>query len=279
VNYAQALLLGAIQGITEFLPVSSSGHLVLARTLLGVTLPGITFEIMVHLGTLLAVIIFFRGDIWRIIAALFGEVFGGSSRRRKGVWKNSESRLALLVFVGTIPATIVALLLRQRIEKAFGSPVLVSVAFLVTGLVLWRSEGAKKGRRREADLKLGDAVVIGIVQAAAIAPGLSRSGLTIAYGLKRRFDRSLAARFSFLLSIPAVGGAVVLDLSHVLKAKTTLPWPVIGAGALAAAITGLFSISITLRAVKTGSFRYFALYCWAVGASALVFLVMRARGF
>lgn len=278
-NYAQALLLGAIQGITEFLPVSSSGHLVLARTLLGVTLPGITFEIMVHLGTLLAVIIFFRGDIWRIIAALFGEVFGGSSRRRKGVWKNSESRLALLVFVGTIPATIVALLLRQRIEKAFGSPVLVSVAFLVTGLVLWRSEGAKKGRRREADLKLGDAVVIGIVQAAAIAPGLSRSGLTIAYGLKRRFDRSLAARFSFLLSIPAVGGAVVLDLSHVLKAKTTLPWPVIGAGALAAAITGLFSISITLRAVKTGSFRYFALYCWAVGASALVFLVMRARGF
>jgi len=279
VNYAQALLLGAIQGITEFLPVSSSGHLVLARTLLGVTLPGITFEIMVHLGTLLAVIIFFRGDIWRIIAALFGEVFGGSSRRRKGVWKNSESRLALLVFVGTIPATIVALLLRQRIEKAFGSPVLVSVAFLVTGLVLWRSEGAKKGRRREADLKLGDAVVIGIVQAVAIAPGLSRSGLTIAYGLKRRFDRSLAARFSFLLSIPAVGGAVVLDLSHVLKAKTTLPWPVIGAGALAAAITGLFSISITLRAVKTGSFRYFALYCWAVGASALVFLVMRARGF
>ena len=278
-NYAQALLLGAIQGITEFLPVSSSGHLVLARTLLGVTLPGITFEIMVHLGTLLAVIIFFRGDIWRIIAALFGEVFGGSSRRRKGVWKNSESRLALLVFVGTIPATIVALLLRQRIEKAFGSPVLVSVAFLVTGLVLWRSEGAKKGRRREADLKLGDAVVIGIVQAVAIAPGLSRSGLTIAYGLKRRFDRSLAARFSFLLSIPAVGGAVVLDLSHVLKAKTTLPWPVIGAGALAAAITGLFSISITLRAVKTGSFRYFALYCWAVGASALVFLVMRARGF
>ena len=273
----RSIVLGAIQGFTEFLPVSSSGHLVIAQSLFGIQVPGITFEVMVHLGTLMAVVAFYWTDIWRIIGALFREIFG--SGRKKGVWRNCESRLAVLVLAGTVPAAIAGLALKDRIDQAFASPFLVGAALLITGLVLWTSEGEKKGRRKEADLKLGDALAVGIAQAFAITPGLSRSGLTISTALRRRIDRPLAARLSFLLSIPAVGGAALLDIYGVYKTKAQLPWAQIGFGTLASFITGLVAIRLIVGVIKSGKFRYFAVYCWVVGALTLIVSALRVRWF
>jgi len=270
VSVSQAVLLGAVQGLAEFLPVSSSGHLVLAQSLLGIKVPGITFEVMVHFGTLLAVLVFYFRDITRIVGAFFSELLR-LSPKRKGVWRNPDSRLALLVVVGTIPAVIVALAFESKIEQAFSSVVFTAASLLLTGLVLWMSEGAGKGRRKERDLKLGDALMVGVFQAAALVPGLSRSGLTISAAVFRRFDRALAARFSFLLSIPAVGGAVALDVARMLKSGTRPEWLSLGAGAAAAFLTGLLAIRFVVGIVRAGRLRYFAVYCWLLGASALAY--------
>lgn len=277
-NIWQAVFLGAVQGLTEFLPVSSSGHLVLLQSLLKIKAPGITFEVMVHAGTLLAVLVFYFRDLCRIVASFFAELLGLGPRTRggktKGVWRNPDSRLALLVAVGTIPAVTVALLLGSKIEQVFSSPALVAGALLVTGLVLWVSEGSSPGRRKERDLKVGDALVVGCFQAAALLPGLSRSGLTIAAGLRRRFDRPLAARFSFLLSIPAVGGAVVLDVARILESGLKPVWPTLLAGTAAAFVTGIVAIRLVVGIVKAGRLRHFAAYCWLAGTLALVYYWM-----
>lgn len=273
-SIVQAIVLGAIQGFTEFLPISSSGHLVIAQSLLGVDVPGITFEVMVHVGTLVAIFVFYWTDIWRVARAVLQEVFGGS-RRKKGLWKNYESRLGVLILVATVPAAIVGFALKESIEAAFSSPKLVGAALLVTGFLLWTCEGQRKGRRKESDLKLGDALSVGVAQAFAIVPGLSRSGLTISTALRRRFDRALAARFSFLLSIPAVGGAALLDFYGVAKTRLALPWVAMAMGALSAFITGLVSLKLVMGAIKTGRFRYFAVYCWGIGLATLATALLR----
>ncbi len=277
-NVWQAVFLGAVQGLTEFLPVSSSGHLVLLQSLLKVKAPGITFEVMVHAGTLLAVLVFYFRDLCRIAGSFFTELFVLGPRTRggkaKGVWRNPDSRLLLLLAVGTIPAAAVALLLESKIEQVFSSPVMVSGALLATGLVLWLSGGSSPGRRKERDLKIGDALVVGCFQAVALLPGLSRSGMTIAAGLRRRFDRPLAARFSFLLSIPAVGGAVALDLARILESGIKPAWPVILAGTATAFITGIVAINLVVGVVKANRLRYFAVYCWLAGTLALVYYWM-----
>jgi len=271
----QAVFLGAVQGLAEFLPISSSGHLVLLQSLLGVKAPGITFEVMVHAGTLLAVLVFYFRDLCRVVAGFFSELLGLGPRTRgakeKGIWRNPDSRLALLVVAGTIPAVIVALVFESRIEQVFSSPALTAGALIVTGLVLWVSGSAGKGRRKERDLKMGDALIVGLFEAAALIPGLSRSGLTISAGLGRQFDRALAARFSFLLSIPAVGGAVAFDIARIVKSGAKPAWLSLGAGAGAAFVTGLFAIRLVVGVVKAGRLRYFAAYCWLVGTLALVY--------
>jgi undecaprenyl-diphosphatase len=270
----QAVILGAIQGLTEFLPISSSGHLVLAESLLNIKLPGITFEVMAHLGTLLAVLVYFGKDVIEIVSAFFSELFG-RSRRHKGLWGNPDSRLGILIIIGTIPAGIVALLFKSQIERLFTDPLFVCGALVVTGLVLWGADGDRRGRRKSYDLKVGDAISVGIAQAFAIAPGLSRSGLTVATGLRRRIERPLAAKLAFLLSIPAVGGAVLLDILEIRKSGVQLPWQMIGAGAGTAFLTGLLSIGIMMSIVKAGKLRWFSVYCWLVGAAGAVFFVLR----
>lgn len=260
----QALLLGVLQGLTEFLPVSSSGHLALAEHFFSIESPGVTFEVFVHLGTALAVLVFFRGRVWSIILALARM----AARRTHNV---DEVRLALFLIVGTVPAAAVGYFLSERVERAFASPTLVSVLLIVTGCILWFSGKLFPGTKVRATWL--DAVAIGVAQAFAVLPGISRSGTTITAGLAFGLERRAAAEFAFLLSIPVIFGAAFASMADAVAATTTAG-PVIVIGTVAAFASALPAIAVLLRAVTAGKLSGFAYYCWAVGALTLALSMM-----
>ncbi len=252
-TYFDAVLLGALQGLTEFLPISSSGHLVLGQALLGIKQSGITFEVVLHLGTLLAVFIYFRARILLLIRSLYD-----SSLKR-------ERRIVGFLILGTVPAGIAGLLLNDFFEQAFSDPIMTSFMLLVTGGILLATRFFKKGKK---PLGLAATVIMGIGQALAIMPGISRSGTTIASGMIFGVEPSEAAEFSFLLSIPAILGAVVLkakELSHIDPALMGE----YGAGLLSSFVLGLVAVYFVMSAIKRGKFDYFAYYCFAAGALGL----------
>ena len=250
-QFHDAALLGIIQGVTEFLPVSSSGHLVLFQNLFGLTEPEIFFDISVHVGTLIAICVFFYKDLKSIAAALFStstwNVRNGDLGARFA--RKPELRLFLLILAGTVPTAIIGLLLRPIAPRIFSSVQLVGIMLFVTGLVLWLTRRLKKGERNAGEITAWDAVCIGIIQGLAILPGISRSGTTIAVGLFRGLDRETAARYSFLLSIPAISGAMVLELIQT-PAVDSLPLKVVFVGAFTAAAVGYLALSILVHLVK-----------------------------
>ncbi len=199
-TYWQGLLLGVVQGLTEFLPVSSSGHLVVAEAAVGLTTPGVVVEVALHVATLLAVVIVYRTRLWQLTRdALFGS---GSAWRYIG-----------LLLLGSIPAALIGFFLADFFERAFESLLLVGVDFVVTGLILWSTRWIRPSASRQEPSRSG-AFGIGVAQALAILPGISRSGATVAAGLWQRVDAVRAAEFSFLLAIPAIMGAAVLQVPH-----------------------------------------------------------------
>jgi len=266
-----AALLGVIQGVTEFLPVSSSGHLVLFQNLFGLTEPEIYFDISVHVGTLVAICVFFYKDLKGIAAALFSTSTwnagnGGFSER---LTQKPELRLFLLILAGTVPTALIGLLLRPVAPKIFSSVQLVGIMLVVTGLLLWLTRRLKKGGRNAGQITVWDALCIGIMQGLAIFPGISRSGATIAVGLFRGLDREIAARYSFLLSIPAILGAMVLELSQT-RVSDSPPVGVVLLGAFIAAAVGYVALTILVHLVKKGDLHYFAPYCWMLGLVTIV---------
>jgi len=265
----QALILGLIQGITEFLPVSSSGHLALSEKLFGLSGNNLRFEVFVHLGTLLAVVVFFRLKVWKLIKS----VFMGRMYYQKG-WHFTDDnlRLSLLLILATIPAAFIGYKFDDVIEQAFASPIAVSAFLLVTGTILFLTRFVKN---HEGKINWWRALVIGLAQAVAILPGVSRSGSTIAAGIFTRMKQEKAAEFSFLLSIPIILGAGVVKLKDMLE--TGLPSSellMIIVGAIAAALSGYWAIKVMLQLVKKGRLEYFAYYCWAVGLAGLVWFVL-----
>jgi len=259
----QGILLGLLQGLTEFLPVSSSGHLALAEHFLGIESPGVTFEVFVHFGTAMAVILFFRGRIASILVALARCVV----RLQHDV---SEVRLAMHLIVGTVPAAAAGYFLAPRIESAFASPVLVSILLMFTGVVLWFSGKLFPGTKTRGTLV--DALAIGAAQAFAILPGISRSGLTVTAGLAVGLERKAAAEFAFLLSVPVIIGAAAASLGDALEAGAT-SGPALALGTLAAFLSALPAIAMLLRAVIAGKLSNFAYYCWAAGVVSLAFIL------
>lgn len=264
----EALLLGLVQGATEFLPISSSGHLVLAQHLLGWTESAVLFDVVLHVGTLVAVLVYYRADLLRLaqegLAAL-GDALGGRASSafdgRPGAW------LALLIGIGTVPTVALALAFRDTFEELFGSVFAVGVALLVTGCLLFVTRFAPDGTRGEAGLRIRDALLIGFAQGMAITPGVSRSGTTIAVALLLGVERPTAARYSFLLSLPAILGALVLQLADVEAGAVELaPFAL---GFVAAAASGYLCLALLVRLVRHGRFAWFAPYCWAVGGFAL----------
>ena len=264
-NTAQAVLLGILQGLTEFLPVSSSGHLVLARRLFGSSVESpVALDVMLHVGTLLAVLVYFRADLLRLLLALGG---GDSTDRRQ---------LGLLA-LATLPIVVVGLLFAQPVEAAFSSPAGVGLCLLITACMLAWAARLPAGSRGADDMRPLDALVIGVLQAVAVLPGISRAGATVTAGLGRGLDRDLAARFAFLLSIPAILGAEVFKLDELVNLLDTSFTPVL-AGVAASAVTGWLAIAIMMRVIRRGRLLPFALYCMIAGSLGLYLGVMTGGG-
>ena len=252
----QAALLGLIQGLTEFLPVSSSGHLALGQAILGIETGDVSFEVIVHFGTLLAVLTALRERIRNlVVGCLHGD---------RKAWQ-----MVLLLILGTVPAAVAGLVFKDFLASAFADPKAVSGWLIVTGIILW-STRSRAGERTQTGL--WDAIWIGVAQALAVLPGISRSGSTIAVGLWRGLDGREAATFSFLLSIPIILGATVLEVgdlvAHPPTREALVPLVV---GACTAYVSGVVAIRWLLGILQGGRLDRFAYYCWGLGAMGLLF--------
>ena len=254
----EAVFLGALQGVTEFLPVSSSGHLVVGQTLLGLEIPGIQFEVALHLATLISVLVIYRS---RLIDLLYGAL-----QRDGDAW-----RYVGLLALATLPAGIVGVFFMGAIKRLFESPFVPATAFLVTGAILWSTRRAL-GREAWKAPTWGVALLIGFAQAFALVPGISRSGTTVAMALWLGVTAEEAAAFSFLMAIPAIAGAAVFQVPELASSGLTLSGTVLAAGSIVAAVTGILAIKAFVALLARKTFHRFAIYCWAVGAAFLFYL-------
>lgn len=258
-----ALFLGLLQGFTEFLPISSSGHLVFAQSVIpGFSQPGVLFDVTLHLGTLVAVCIYFWPDLWAMLFALF------SAKEQEAL---ETRRLLWLLIVGSIPTAVIGLLFRKEFEAMFTDLYGAGIWFIITGALLFVTDRVSIQGRGLAKMNVIDALVIGIAQGLSIIPALSRSGSTIAAGIFLGLERQLLVRYSFLLSIPAIAGAFLLELiSHWRTALEGFDLLAYGIGTLAAGIVGYWSIAILLNMVRSRRLSVFGYYCVAIGVLALI---------
>ena len=263
-SWLEAFLLGILQGLTEFLPVSSSGHLVLAENFLKVNPPGITLEICLHLGTLRAIIAIFRKEIGKILVSLVHIFKTGKHRRREDPYL----RLLGFLLLGTIPIALMGSLFREGIGRLFECPRIVSLMLIITGIILWATKRLKVGKREIHRLNIRDTIGIGLAQAIALIPGISRSGMTISCGLFRGLSKDSAYRFSFLLTIPAIIGAAGLEFKNLSTVPKENIYPFI-IGAIAAFLSGLLALKVLLAIIRKGRFSFFAYYLWVIGLLSL----------
>ncbi len=258
-TYTQSIFLGILQGATEFLPVSSSGHLAIAQYYLaGFTQPGILFDVLLHLGTMVAVVIYFRRDVVALLTSPWNYTPEGEKDRR----------LLWLLVIGSIPTGIIGLAGKDLATGLFHNMTVVGFCLLVTGGLLFVSERLRAKGTGRTELSIGDALITGTLQGLAILPGISRAGATISGLLLRGVDGDTAARFSFLLALPAVFGATLLSLKD-LQSVPTGEIPIYITGTFFALLVGLFSIHFLLAIIRRRRLFLFALYCWAVGAIIL----------
>ncbi len=255
-NWWQALILGIVQGLAEFLPISSTGHLVIGERLLGIKPPGTTFEVAVHLGTLLSVIIFFHKRLLKLTQSLWNSEL------------KAERRMIFMLFLGTLPAVFAGLVLKPHFESLKQNLPLVCGLLVVTAILLMFQRFGPKGEKEEVGPF--SAVVMGCFQAFAILPGISRSGSTIVGGLITKVKAAQAAEFSFLLSIPAILGAVVLDAEEFLAMDPSHIQAYV-VGATAAFVSGLIAVYLVLEVIKRGKLEYFAYYCATVGIAGVLY--------
>ncbi len=273
INIIQALILGMVQGLTEFLPISSSAHLVIVPELLGVE-SSLAFDTLLHVGTLIAVISYFRSDVIAMIKALFSSLADIPRGRFKEEIRNDQfKRLAWLILVGTIPAGLMGILLKDFFESLFSSVSAVGFFLLITGFILWGVERMPRGEKKTKEISFTNSLIVGIAQGCAIAPGISRSGATIATSLYLGFDREMAARFSFLLSIPAILGAALIQLKDLTAGFDISTGAFVG-GLISAMIFSYLAIKFLMGYIKKHSLVIFAYYCWTVGIITLILTVV-----
>lgn len=272
-TYFMSVVLGFVQGVAEFLPISSSGHLTLFQHFFGLPETDQLFNILLHFATLLAVCVVYWRDIWEMIVEFFSFFIDLFTHRRYRGNPPEARRLVLLIIVGTLPLFLV-LPVKEKVEAFGNNPLFVCGALMVTGCILFLSDQMARGHKTARNATLLDVLLVGVAQGAATIPGLSRSGCTISAGMIRGFDRTFAVRYSFLMSLPAVLGATLLEVLDVLKTEGGVPaenMPKYLAGMAVAAVVGYFSIQLVKLLAGKGRFGAFAFYCW--GAGALFFLL------
>ena len=255
-NLIEALILGLIQGLTEFLPVSSSGHLVIFQDLLGIDEPGVTLEVLLHFGTLLSV-------LW-----VFGRDFLNLFRFPRDA---GQRRFLVLLVVGVVPTAVIGLLLGNYVEVLFNSTLVVGVMLLVTGGILKLLTLLPAGQKELSQMRPRDALWIGLLQGFAVIPGISRSGSTITAALWRGLDRASAVRYSFMLAAPVICGATLLEVREMLSAGIERALLInYLAGGLVSFIAGVVAIRVFVNLLRRQKFHYFAYYCWAAGVVVLI---------
>ncbi|MBO7695299.1 MAG: undecaprenyl-diphosphate phosphatase [Methanobrevibacter sp.] len=265
----QAIIIGLVQGLTEFLPVSSSAHLIFAQQALGVADVGLAFDVLLHVGTLVAVIVYFFNDIVNMIKGFLLSLVDLKNGNFIGeLKKDPYKKLAWLTILATIPIGIVGVLFNDIVESMFQGLTVPAFLLLITGCLLYLSQRMNSGRIDVRNITLKEALIMGCGQALAILPGLSRSGTTIAAGLFAGLDKEFAAKFSFILSIPAILGAAVFQLKDLSGGSIEIGACI--AGFVVAAISGYLAISFLLKIVREKSLDIFAYYCWIVGIIVLV---------
>ena len=257
VTLIEVVILAVVQGLTEWLPVSSSGHLVITQKLLGVN-PPLIFDVMLHVGTLMVVLTVFRKDILEIIKAFVRRDF-----------ETEEGKLALFIVVGSVPIAIIGFVFYDFLKSLFSNLPAVGLALLITGCVLFFSE------KRIGNRKIGilDSLLIGLAQGVTIIPGISRSGVTVATGLLRRVDKATAFKYSFLLSVPAVLGATVMESRELAVANVDMI-PLF-LGAIISMIVGYASLKLLQKIVMNEKFHLFAYYCWTAGLAIVLFTIFQ----
>ena len=272
-TFLEAILLGILQGITEFLPVSSSGHLVLAQEFLGLNEPLVFFDVMLHVGTLAAVLAAYRGAIGRLVGGGLSTLGKAEFYRKPITTLNASAELKFiwLILLGSIPTGIIAVLFKTQLESFFEKVHIVSVMLILTGIILQlprlRPGKTDSANSSNSEVKTWHAPLIGIAQGCAITPGISRSGTTISLALFLGIPAKTAAEYSFLLSIPAILGAVALKIQDI--GGTTIPFYIVGSGMLASFIVGYIALRFLLVVLNRGKFSLFSYYCIALGIVSL----------
>ncbi len=266
-TYLQATFLGALQGLTEFLPISSSGHLVLLQHMFGLHEPELIFDLFVHLATLAAVLAIYRKDILSLFAAWLGP---RNDTLINGSDPAAARRLSLLLILANIPTAFIGLYFESTFEQFFSAPWIVGIALLITGTLLWVLKPSFGRQGGMSEVGIGHAILLGCIQGLAITPGISRSGSTIAIALLCGVSRESAARFSFLMAIPAIAGAALLK-SDSLSALSMAQLNLIAVGMLSALVVGYIALRYLIRLVMQGELWRFAFYCWGVGLAAILF--------
>lgn len=268
----EALLLGILQGITEFLPISSSGHLVLGESALGLNVEALkSFDVAVHMGTLAAIIIYF----WKDFVGLIKGFFAWIGVLKKNPKHKEYQKLIGFILIGTVPAVVIALLFGDAIDYLFRSPLYVGLFMIIVAEVFIIAEGHLKKFKQETKIKLGHVIIIGLAQSVALIPGVSRSGSTIAAGIFQGISREKAARFSFLLAMPVIFGAGLLTLVKEVKADSfsvdLMPMLV---GFVASLAAGFGAVYFLMKFLKNHSLKVFSVYLFAVGAISVIISIL-----
>lgn len=271
------VLLGLIQGLTEFFPVSSSGHLVIAKHFLKINLPGAAFEAFVHFGTVVAVIILFRKEIKLLVISFFDSIYKlFQGEKILNIFKNdSSSKLAWFLVISTLPAAIIGYTFSSYFEILFSKPIIASLMLTITGTLLWfGNKNFPGGSKNISEINFKDAIFIGLAQAVAIIPGISRSGLTVIAGLSRNLDREFAAKYSFILSVPLILGASMFKMREL--SSLNIDSSILILSGLVAAISSYGAMKIFISLLKNRKIFFFSYYLWII--SGLTIYISLSRG-
>lgn len=274
-GYIEAIVLGLVQGLSEFLPISSSGHLALLQNLFEINEDKVIFfAVLLHIGTLVSIFVVYHKDIYALIKELFllfKDIFTGKGLRIK---ERPIRKLGIMIIVSSIPTAIMGLLFSDYIDKIFGSLTVIAVCWIITGFILLFSEKLKNNKKEIEGMKYRNAIFIGICQGLAIMPGISRSGSTIVGSLVTGLKREFAVEFAFLISIPAILGSAILEFPKAIKAgiEPSTIGPMI-VGFLVAAISGYFAITTMIKIVSKHKMRYFSYYVWIIGLGTFIYSI------